>query len=137
MTSAVASILRVLKWVLSLLALIAIGVTAAMTEGAFNVSPATTTLVMAIAGLFGYFGISPFKLTAQISKALTGGWYLMTATVGWHAAHVTAVLNPHPHLWHALGAVAIVVGVLSRGPLNPSPPSLAAAEEKTPKPPKV
>lgn len=131
------SLLKSVKVVLSVLAMIGIAVTAAMTEGAFNVSPATTTLVMAVCGLFGYFGISPFKLSAQISKALTGGWYVMTAAVGYHIAHVTAALNPHPHLWHALGAVAIVVGVLSRGPLNPSPPALAAAEEKTPKPPKV
>lgn len=116
--------LKIAKVILSLVALAVAGVGAAMTEGLFHVGPATVTLAMAVGGLLGYFGISPFALTAQISKGMAAGWFFLTALLGYHAAQVTALLNPHPHIWHAVGAVAIVLGVLSRGPLNPSPPSL-------------
>lgn len=119
--------MRILKIVLSVLALLVAAVCSAMTAGLFNLAPALITVITAGGALFGYFGISPVVLSAKVSKILGGGFMFLTALMGYHASSVTAGANPHPWLWHAVGVAAILSGVLARGPLNPSPPAAKPA----------
>jgi hypothetical protein len=97
-----------------------------MTEGLFNVPPTLIAVITAGGALFGYFGISPLALSAAVSKVLGGIFMFLTALTAWHASVVSTAVNAHPWIWHAVGVVAILCGVLSRGPLNPSPPVVAA-----------
>jgi hypothetical protein len=115
--------MRVVKIALSVIALLVGAVCSAMTAGMFNLPPTLIGVITAGGALFGYFGISPIVLSAAVSKILGGAFMFLTALVGWHASVVTAAQNPHPWLWHLVGVVAIIAGVLSRGPLNPSPPA--------------
>lgn len=115
---------KAIKVALSIAALIAGAVTTAMTGGMFDVSPAVIAVVTAGAALFGYLGISPIVLSAPLSRLLGGVCVFLTALTGWHASVVSRLANPHPWIWHIVGVVAILVGVLSRGPLNPSPPPI-------------
>lgn len=129
--------MRYLKIFLSILALLVGAIATAMTAGLFNVPPGIIGLVMAGAGLISVLGIQPFALTAAVSRVLSAGAVFLSALQGWHASVVSTVFNSHPWVWVAVGAAAVIMGVLGRSPIAHDPPTAADGPLVQPKPPVV
>jgi len=110
--------MRILKIVLSVLALLASAAGAVLTSGSpVQVSPATISFVMAIASGISFLGISPWQLTDAAAKSCSAFAVVVAGLIGWHASVVTAGANVHPWLWVVLGLVSAIAGVLGRSPI--------------------
>jgi hypothetical protein len=118
--------MRILKITLSLLALLVGAIATAMTAGLFNVPPTIIGIATAGGILLGYLGIAPFPISAATSRVVSGIALFLGAVVAWHTSVVTAAINPHPWLWHIVGVVAILAGVIGKSPLPHAPPAPAA-----------
>lgn len=121
--------MRYLKIALSVLALLVGAVATAMTAGLFNVPPSIIGVATTGGILLGYLGITPLVLSAAVSRVVSGVALFLGAVVGWHASVVTAASNPHPWLWHLVGVIAILAGVIGKSPL---PHATPASAENTP-----
>lgn len=117
--------MRTLKIALSVLALLVGALATAMTAGLFNVPPGAVGLVMAAAGFVSVLGIQPFPISAGIAKGLSAASVLLTSAQLWHASAVSTLPhgNLHPWIWVMVGFVAVMLGVIGKGPINHTPPT--------------
>ena len=119
--------MRILKIILSAMALLLSAAAGVLTSGApVQVSPQTLSLVAAIAGALSILGISPIQLDPAISRVLSALALVMAAVVGWHAGVVTGADNPHPWAWAAFAFAGAVVGVMGKSPIPHSPAAVPA-----------
>lgn len=114
--------MRYLKYALALLATIAGAVATAMTNGAFHVSPQTSSAILAVAGFVGFLGFVPIPIGPFVGRLLSSLAVVLSTFQGIHAASVTAKENPHPWLWASVGVAAILLGIIGRSPIPHADP---------------
>ena len=127
--------MRTLKIILSFLALLVGAAATAMTAGLFNVPPTIIEVVTAGGVMLGYLGIAPFAISAAVSRVISGIALFLGALVGWHASVVSTAVNAHPWIWHLVGVVAILAGVIGKSPIAHIPPTAADGPLIPPKAP--
>lgn len=127
--------MRIFKIILSFLALLVGAAATAMTAGMFNVPPTIIEVVTAGGVLLGYLGIAPFAISAAVSRVVSGVALFLAALVGWHASVVSTAVNAHPWMWHLVGVVAILAGVIGKSPISHVPPTAEDGPLVAPKPP--
>jgi hypothetical protein len=117
--------MKVIKIILSVIALLVAATASAMTGGLFHVAPAVIGIVTAAGVCLGYVGIAPFQLDAVTDRIVSGVALLLGALTAWHASVVTVQFNSHPWIWQIVGTMAILAGVVGKSPIVHVPPTAA------------
>lgn len=119
--------MRILKIILSVVALLIGATGTAMTGGLFNVSPQVVGIVLALGGLISVLGISPFPIGATTARVFSAVAVLLGTVQAAHASSVTAAANPHPWVWAIVGVASVLIGVMGKSPIpHPVAPPASA-----------
>lgn len=118
--------MKILKTILSVIALLlgsAAGVTA---FGDWHVSPAVTELMMAGAAFLGWMGISPIQISAPISRLCGAASIALMGFVAAHAGGAVRTQGPTvPLAFKVMGLAAVILGLVARGPIKHADPAPA------------
>jgi hypothetical protein len=125
--------MKILKIVLSFIALIAAALGVAQASGAIKWAPALVDLIMAGGTVLGTFGIVPLTLTIAEHRACAGIATFAAAVV---TAHATGTIPGAPKVFNVVAVGAALLSILGRWD-DPNAPVPAAPTPPAPVPPKA
>ncbi|HEV3059726.1 MAG TPA: hypothetical protein VGY48_15855 [Vicinamibacterales bacterium] len=114
--------MKIIKIILSLIALLAAALGATQAAGGIKWNPALIDLIMAGATVLGTFGIVPFMLTLAEHRACAG---IATFTSALVAAHAAGTIPGAPKVFNVVAVGAALLSVL--GSWNAPAPAPAPA----------
>ena len=128
--------MKIIKTVLSLIALLAAALGVAAATGAIHWNAALVDLVMAGGTVLGTFGVVPLTLTVAEHRACAGIATFAAAVV---TAHATGTIPGAPKVFNVVAVGAALLSILGRwdDPAIPNPVIVSGTEPQPTIPPKA
>lgn len=107
--------MRILKIILSVVALLIAAIGIAHTTGVIPISNESATMLLSLSGLLGIFGVSPIKLSLNTARALSGiSAFIVAAGPVQAAGHLWIP----SFAWHIIAIVGTLMGVAGTSALQ-------------------